>query len=94
MNTISLDALVEKHGDYFLTTPDDLLEEAMDKLSLASILTNLPIRQVAIVLLKMEGYQTSKEISTILKCSVSTIDQDLFDIRAIISNLLRWKSLQ
>lgn len=81
-NVVSLDALTDQYGEF---APDPsahrFVEEALGMIDLGRMLSRLRQRQQLIVLLKMTGFETSREIAGIIGASVSLVDLEMKHIR-------------
>lgn len=79
-NVISLESWVEGGGE--VASQEIGIDELTEgKLNLDQILLMLTPRQREIVLLKMVGYNTNREVAKIMGMSISTIEKDLIRTR-------------
>lgn len=79
-NVISYELIIEQGGELPDTAPH-FIDDIWGKVDAAYLLMLLTPRQREVTLLKMTGFQTSREIAQIMGCSVSTVDQELRRIR-------------
>lgn len=89
LNTVSLEQYVEDHGeipDLSSREVEDLID---DKLTCDQVLLLLNNRQQEILLLKMVGYKTHREIGAIMGLADSTIEKENRKIKGRIQGFLQ-----
>jgi DNA-directed RNA polymerase specialized sigma24 family protein len=85
-DTISLECLIEAKGEFEDTTSVDLPDLVNDRMTCDQILLLLNDRQREIMLLKIVGYETYREIGAIMGLADSTIEKEVRKIKERVRN--------
>ena len=88
-DTISLECMVEAKGEIEDVNAQDLNDLVNDKMTCDQVLLLLDNRQQNIMLLKMVGYETYREIGAIMGLADSTIEKEVRKIKERVRNFQR-----